>query len=100
VLRHIVLLKFNDALTPDALAAIDEGLRTLPPLNPTVRSYTHGRDLRVGEGTWDYGIVADFDDADGWLAYDTNDEHNRVRRELIAPYLADRCSVRFQLEGE
>jgi hypothetical protein len=49
------------------------------------------------DGSWDYGIVADFADADAWRTYDTHDEHNRVRRELIAPFLADRASVRFEL---
>jgi hypothetical protein len=97
VLRHIVLLRFNDTITDADLDRIDVGLRALPAAIPTIASYTVGRDLRLMDGSWDYGIVADFASADDWRTYDTDDEHNRVRRELIAPFLADRASVRFEL---
>lgn len=97
MIRHIVLLRFNDTLTPADLDAIDAGLGGLPASIATIATYTFGRDLRLMDGSWDYGIVADFADADAWRTYDTHDEHNRVRRELIAPFLADRASVRFEL---
>lgn len=97
MIRHIVLLRFNDQITGADLDAIDAGLRALPDRVDTVRTYSCGRDLRLADGSWDYGIVADFDDAEGWRTYDTDDEHNRVRRELIAPFIADRASMRFSL---
>lgn len=100
MIRHIVLLRFNDTVTDADLDAIDAGLSVLPAQIPTIRSYTVGRDLRLMDGSWDYGIVADFDSADDWRVYDTDDEHNRVRREIIAPFLADRASVRFDLSAD
>lgn len=97
VIRHMVLLRFNDQISDAALDAIDAGLGALPGRIATIRTYSCGRDLRLADGSWDYGIVADFDDADGWRTYDTDDEHNRVRRDLIAPFIADRASMRFDL---
>ncbi len=64
---------------------------------PSIRSYTHGADLGLGSGTWDYAIVADFDDADGWLAYDVHPAHDAVRREIFAPIVAERSAVRIAL---
>ena len=51
----------------------------------------------LGEGQWDYGVVADFDDAAGWHAYDVQPRHNEVRAELIRPFIGERAAVRFEL---
>jgi Stress responsive A/B Barrel Domain len=97
MLRHVVLFRWTDDTTADDVDQIDAGLASLPGLIPEVRSYTYGRDLRVGEETWDYGVVADFDDEAGWKAYDVHPEHNRVRSELIGPHRRERATVRFEL---
>jgi Stress responsive A/B Barrel Domain len=41
-----------------------------------------GSDLGLREGNWDYGIVADLEDAEAYMRYDTDAEHNRIRGEL------------------
>lgn len=97
MIRHVVLIRFRDTVTPSAIDAIDDGLRALPARIAAIRSYSCGRDLRIADGSWDYGVVADFDDVDGWRTYDTDGEHDRVRRQLMAPFIAERASMRFQL---
>jgi hypothetical protein len=43
-----------------------------------------------------HAFVAEFEDEAAYRAYDTDAEHNRIRRELLAP-IAERIE-RFQYE--
>jgi hypothetical protein len=97
MLRHVVLFRWTENTTAEDVERIHAGLGSLPALIPEIRSYTHGPDLRVGEGTWDYGIVAEFDHPAGWKAYDGHVEHDRVRSEIIRPHVAERATVRFDV---
>jgi hypothetical protein len=95
VLRHVVLFRWKPGTTPDDVEAVRRGLDRLPGLIPELRSYCHGPDLRLGEDTWDYGVVAEFEDGAGWEAYDRHPDHHKVRTELIRPHTAERATVRF-----
>ncbi len=57
---------------------------------------TVGRDAGLRDGNAELGIVADFADEAAYRAYDEDAEHNRIRRELLAPILdhAERCQFR------
>jgi hypothetical protein len=54
------------------------------------------RDLRLREGNLPYAFVSEFEDEAAYRAYDLDAEHNRIRRELLAP-IVDRIE-RFQYE--
>jgi hypothetical protein len=41
--------------------------------------------------------VADFDDADGYLAYRDHPVHRKVVEDYINPIAADRSSVQYQV---
>ena len=83
---------------PDGqLAAIAAALDGLPPAVDSIRTYCHGADVGISTATnFDYGIVATFDDADGWRAYDTHPVHEAARSDVIRPWVADRSSVQFE----
>jgi Stress responsive A/B Barrel Domain len=55
-----------------------------------------GLDAGLREGNWDFTITTDFADVDSYRAYDTDDEHNRIRRELFAP-ISEQI-IRIQIE--
>ena len=97
MLRHIVLLTWIDGTTADDVARVTASLDTLPGQIDTIRVYTHGPDLGLAVGRWDYAIVADFDDVAGWQVYDTHPVHERSRAEVIVPLIAQRASVQFEL---
>jgi hypothetical protein len=44
----------------------------------------------------DFAIVATFASVDGWRAYDAHPEHDRVRGEIIRPWIAERAAVQFE----
>ena len=97
MLRHVVLLTFIDGTTQDQVAEVTAALAALPPQIETIRQYSHGPDLELAEGRYDYAIVADFADAEGWRIYDTHPAHEKARADVIVPLVAQRASVQFEL---
>ena len=94
MVRHCVLFRFNDATTAADVERISAAAGELPKQIPAIRAYTFGPDLRLAAGSWDYAIVGDFDDADGWAEYDRHPDHEHFRSEVIGPHVAERCAVR------
>jgi hypothetical protein len=96
--RHVVLLRWKPG-TPvghgEAVAAALEGLRhrAIP-----FRSYVFGPDLGISgpPNGFDFGIVGEFDDRAGWDAYMGDEEHDRIRAELIGPHVEARATTQFE----
>jgi hypothetical protein len=91
VIRHIVLLRLNDSATTAQVDDIKAQLLALP--GPGRIAYTMGPDLGLRGDNMDVAIVGDFEDVDAYMAYDRDPEHDRIRRELIAPIVShiERC---------
>ena len=91
--RHIVLFRWKDDVPVDHAAVVDAALGELPAQIESLRSYAYGADLALGDGRWDYGVVATFDDVAGWRAYDEHPAHADVLARVIRPHLQDRAVV-------
>ena len=61
MIRHIALFTFTDGITDRDVQTIDAALGTLPGTIEQIRSYKHGRDIGIGDGNWDYGVIGEFD---------------------------------------
>lgn len=96
-LRHIVLIRFNDDASDQQIAALAAGLDTLPGAIHQIRSYQHGRDADVRPGSWDYGLVAEFDSAADLAAYLDHADHRAVVNDLLDPISATRASVQIPI---
>jgi len=97
--RHIVLLILKDDTTDAQRQALLGGLATLPERVPTIRSYTFGLDAGLNPGNAQVVACGDFDDADGYLAYRDHEAHRQVIAEFIAPVLASRSAIQYELPG-
>ncbi len=95
--RHIVLLQWKDDSTEEERAAVPAALKGLPAMIPQLRSYVMGDDAGVNEGNMNLGIVADFDDVEGYLVYRDHPAHQEIIREKIQPILAGRAAVQHEL---
>jgi Stress responsive A/B Barrel Domain len=95
MLRHVVTFTWNDSATPAALEEIVAALRALPGQIPALRAYHVGPDAGLDAGSADFAIVADFDDAAGWRAYQDHPAHQAVR-ELLRPVVASRAAVQYE----
>lgn len=95
MIRHIVLLRLNAAATAERVAQIQSELAALDC--PGRMTFTMGLDLGLRPGNMDLGIVADFESQEAFAAYDIDPEHDRIRRELIAPVAERLERCQFQL---
>jgi len=93
--RHVAMFRWTVEASAEAKAAVASGLAQLPELIETVRGYHFGPDAGLGEGNWDFVVVADFDDADGYVVYRDHAAHQAVIAQRIRPLIADRAAVQF-----
>ena len=85
--RHVVNFRWNSQSSPEHVAALEEA--------PELRRYSFGSDAGINEGNYEFAVVAEFDNAEGYLVYRDNDEHARIIQTHIAPYLDSRTVVQF-----
>lgn len=91
MIRNVVLAKLKpdvDGKQVDAMVAALRAMRT-----PGMLSITAGRDLGLRDANWDVAVVTDLADEASYRVYDTDPEHNRIRREIVAPLVEriERC---------
>lgn len=94
--RHVALFRWADGATQEHVQAVRDALGELPAVINELRDYRIGSDLKAREGTWDFAVVADFDDADGWRTYVAHPAHQQVLVELINPCVGERASVQYE----
>ena len=97
MLRHIVLLTLADTAGEHELAAMEEGLNSLPAIIPELLAYSVKRDAGLSEGNATIAIVGDFEDQDGYRAYADHPVHLQVIAEKIKPVVQSRAAVQVEL---
>ena len=95
--HHVALFRWKPGTTEAQLEPIAPALRALAATLDGVESYACGPSLGLTETSYDFGVVATFESKAGWDAYMANEEHDRIRAELIAPIVAERAGL--QTEG-
>ena len=97
MITHTVSFRWKPDLPAGHTAVVTAALQSFAASVPQIRSYSCGEDLGVsGQPNFDCAVVATFDDVEGWSAYDTHPDHERVRAEVIRPWVAERSSVQFR----
>ena len=93
--HHIVLFSWSDQAPADqAKVAVRELTAYAATLQGLV-SYACGPDAGLTQGAADFAVSAVFENEAAWHAYDTADEHNRIRREVFGPNVAERRVIQF-----
>ena len=94
-LRHLVLLRFHPDTEAAQVEAVTAALRTLPGQIPALAAYLVGPDLAISDGTYDFGIAADFASQGDYETYRDHPAHQAVIGDLIAPLVAERAAVQY-----
>ncbi|MCX7619608.1 MAG: Dabb family protein [Acidimicrobiales bacterium] len=92
---HVALFRWNDGVTDEQIAAVEAALAELPSRIQSLRGYRFGRDAGINDGNYDFAVVADFDDPDGYRAYRDHPAHRALLADRIQPILAARAAVQF-----
>jgi len=69
MIRHVVLFRWTADATVEQKQRVAAELRRLPSVVPSLRAYHLGTDLVINPDNFEFAVAADFDDADGYLAY-------------------------------
>ena len=97
MLRHVVLFRWKSEVPEGHAANVAAALRALPSRGIPFTSYTCGTDLGMaGPNGWDFAIVGEFADEEAWRTYMDDSEHDRIRQDLIVPWVAERAMVQFE----
>jgi hypothetical protein len=97
--RHVVMFEFADHVDDDYVDRVRGGLDALPAQIEQIRSYVHGSDVGVSESSWDYVVVADFDNVQGFVTYRDHPAHLLFIEEVITGNVRNRAAVQYQFGG-
>ena len=97
MIRHVVLFTWDDAMTEEMEGQFAAELTALAQKIAGLRSYHAGPDAGIIEGNFDFAVVADFDDADSYLGYRDNAEHQDIIGRLSRPHAKSRASVQYEI---
>jgi hypothetical protein len=95
--RHIVLFSWTQDATEVQQLAMAGELRKLPAVVDSIRAYQVGPDAGVNPGNFDFAVVAEFDDADGYRAYRDHPAHRTVVEQYVNPIVARRAAVQYEI---
>jgi hypothetical protein len=97
MIRHVVMFTWTPQATDEQKLRVQTELRALPALMKGVRSYHAGPDAGLVDGNFDFAVVAEFDNAESYLAYRDHPAHRAVIEESIAPIRQSRASVQLEV---
>ena len=95
--RHVVMFRWTADATAESRARVAAELATLPQVIDTIRHYSFGPDAGLADGNWDFGVVADFADVDGYIAYRDHEAHQALIAQWIRPIVAERAAMQLTL---
>ena len=94
--RHVVMFKWADHVDDEHVERVRSGLSALPIEIDEIRNYVHGSDVGISEGTYDYVVVADFDNVNDFRTYRDHPQHVLLIEEEIKGNVAERAAIQYQ----
>lgn len=90
------MFRWADGVTDQQVQALRQALSELPAAIPELRDYRVGPDAGLVDENWDFVVVADVDDADGWRAYVAHPAHRKVISEQLGPMQTERAAIQYE----
>ena len=86
MIRHIVLIKFQDGVSEDTIAGLFQELRTIRDQVPGILDIISGRSESPEqiERGYMHGFVVDFEGWDALERYQTHPDHKALGAKLVA----------------
>ena len=82
MIKHVVMFKFKEGLDQAVIDVICEDLAALPDTIDTLREFLFGLDVVRSPRSFDFAIVASFDDVEGLGVYHVHPAHQAVALKL------------------
>ena len=95
--RHVVLFRWAEGTTTSQREEVAIRLAELATKVPGIVALRFGADAGVNPDTFEFALVADFADRDGYLGYRDHPEHRAFVTEVINPIVAERATVQYEI---
>jgi len=95
--RHVALFTWTGQQTDEQVRSLADALAKLPAAIPEIRAYHFGPDAGIDPANSDFTVVADFDDAAGYVTYRDHPAHREVVDRYVSPIVGARAAVQFEL---
>lgn len=96
MIEHIVLLRWTETATPEAIQAALAELRALKGKVPGIVDLSCGTNFSDRAKGYTHGLVVRFQDKAGLQAYIIHPEHQRVVQNFLVPIRADALAVDYE----
>lgn len=90
------MFRWADHVDADHVERVRLAYDTLAAEVSGVRHHAHGSDAGVSEGTFDFLVVAEFDDIAAWRTYRDHPAHVLLNEELLVGHATERVAGQFQ----
>lgn len=96
MVEHILLLRWNEQASPEAIEGALAELRRLKDKIPGIVDCSAGPNFSDRARGYSHGVVMRFTDRGALQAYQPHPEHQRVVREHIAPIRAEVLALDYE----
>lgn len=96
MLRHVVLLRFDDETSPADRDAFRAALEALPDQIPEIADYRVGFDAGLADTNHEFAIVGDFASVDDYLVYRDHPAHEAFKEKFLVPFVSVRAAVQYE----
>ncbi|WP_372749268.1 Dabb family protein [Litorivivens sp.] len=87
MIRHFVLLKWNQEIDDAQLEIFDKAYAALPEKIPTIQNICHGPDKNFYPGNFNYVLMLDFNNKDDLDNYVASPAHAELLEKVVGPFL-------------
>ena len=94
--RHVVMFTWKPEAAEEQKQALAEELGELPSRISGLRALHAGPDAGLRSGNFDFAVVADFDDRDGYLVYRDHPAHRSIVDRYVTPMATQRAAVQYE----
>lgn len=93
MLRHVCMFRWNAAAEDGVRSRFLTGLEELLAVDERVRDHRVGTNAGPMDDNFDLVLVVDFDDLDGYLAYEASPAHDEFVRRHASVALGERSAI-------
>ncbi len=99
MIRHVVLMNWNDGTTADQIQRVGQGFAELAEQIPGIVAYEFGPDAGLYRGNADYVLVAQFETVELFKTYVDHPAHQAFLTDIAGPILASFQSAQFEIRS-
>eukprot|EP00039_Didymoeca_costata_P012527 m.180755 g.180755 ORF g.180755 m.180755 type:complete len:103 (-) comp15502_c0_seq4:2150-2458(-) len=96
--RHVVMFKWDtEKASAEHRAGVGAELDKMAKSIDTIVSFKHGKDAGLSESNFDYVLVVDFANEEGYVTYRDSPAHQEFLTKNIKGFIQNRSAVQHKL---